>query len=391
MPSTHNAADNLELMQLYNDVYRLVKGQYVDEVGNDQEMSEDSIRGMVSSLNDPMSQYLSAEETAEYRSHLLGTYHGIGAETTVTTYKIGKTGYAEIQIVTPLEGGAAQKSGMRAKDIIVEVDGKWVISHNPMDAIPSGGALKARLDAFDKAKKKLEDGLTLSSVMKSLNSLDCPYKAITVRRGSKQIAMSVKCGTVNVPTATVVSDADDTKLIKLHSIRQDTAPALADMLNSGNYKKLIIDMRNTTGFDILAAQRVYGLLAGRGLLGYSKQAQKPISAISSTEGTGLNKPVTVLIGKGTSGTAELLVAALKQSKRATLIGEATFGQPLISDLYPFEDGSSIKLVTKKLLTPAKADFAGKGITPDKLLAAEQNQGDIPLKLAVQPTAKGVTK
>lgn len=391
MPSTYKVSDNIELMQLYNDVYRLVKGQYVDEVKNDQEMSEESIRGMIGSLNDPMSQYLTVDQTAEYRSHLLGTYHGIGAETTVKTYKMGKTGYAEIQVVTPIEGGAAFRSGIRAKDVIVEVDGKWIISHNPMDAVPSGGALKARLDAFDKAKKKLEDGLQLSNVLKQLSSIDCPYKSITIRRGSKQMNMKIACDTVNTPSATLVSNVNNTILVKLHVIRLDTAAMLTDMLSQGKSNHLILDMRNTTGFDILSTQRVFSLLAGRGLMGYSKMANKALTMISSSDGRGTDKKITLLISNGTSGTAELLAAALKQAKKATLIGEPTFGQPLISELYPFEDGSAIKLVTKKMLTPTKLDFAGKGISPDRLLAAEQNQGDLPVKLAMQPAAKSVTK
>ncbi|MHB1459971.1 MAG: S41 family peptidase [Armatimonadota bacterium] len=391
MPSTYKVSDNIDNMQLYNDVYRLVKGQYVDEVKNDQEMAEESIRGMIGSLNDPMSQYLSVDETAEYRDHLIGTYHGIGAETTVKTYKIGKTGYAEIQVVTPIEGGAAFKAGIRAKDVIVEVDGKWIISHNPMDAVPSGGALKTRLEAFDKAKKKLEDGVPVSNVLKLLSSKDCPYKTITIRRGSKQMNMKMICETVTTPSATLITSAQDTMVVKLHILRLDTASALTDMLHQAHFKRLIIDMRNTAGFDILSAQRVYSLIAGRGLMGYSKMANKPLTMINSSDGRGIDQKITLLIGNGTSGTAELLAAALKQAKKATLIGEPTFGQPLVSDLYPFDDGSAIKLVTKKLLTPTKLDFAGKGISPDRLLAGEQNQGDIPVKLAMQPAVKSVTK
>ncbi len=391
MPSTYKVSDNIDLMQLYNDVYRLVKGQYVDEVKNDQEMSEESIRSMIGSLGDPMSQYLTVDETAEYRNHLMGTYHGIGAETTVKTYKMGKTGYAEIQVVTPIEGGPAYKSGIRSKDVIVEVDGKWIISHNPMDAVPSGGALKTRLDAFDKAKKKLEEGVPVSSVLKLLNSKDCPYKALTIRRGSKQMNMGISCETITTPSATLVSNTQDTMLVKLHILRLETASVLTDMLQQGNFKHLVIDMRNTAGFDILSAQRVYSLLAGRGLLGYTKMANKPLTMINSSDGRGIGKKITLLIGNGTSGTTELLAVALKQAKKATLIGEPTFGQPQISDLYTFEDGSAIKLVTKKMLTPTKLDFAGKGISPDRLLAGEQNQGDNPVKLATQPTVKSVTK
>ncbi len=391
MPSTYKVSDNIDHMQLYNDVYQLVKGQYVDEVKNDQEMAEESIRGMVGSLNDPMNQYLTVDETTEYRNHLAGTYHGIGAETTVKAYKIGKTGYAEIQVVTPIEGGAAFKAGIRSKDVIVEVDGKWIISHNPMDAVPSSGTLKTRLDAFDKAKKKLDDGIPVSSVLKLLSSNNCPYKTLAIRRGSKQMNVKITCETVTTPSATLITNAQDTVLVKLQVLRLDTASVLSDMLHQAHFKRLIIDMRNTTGFDIMSAQRVYSLLAGRGLLGYSKMANKPMTMINSSEGRGIDQKITLLIGNGTSGTAELLAAGLKQSKKATLIGEPTFGQPLVSDLYPFDDGSAIKLVTRKLLLPNKTDFAGKGISPDRLLAGEQNQGDMPVKLAMKPAVKSVTK
>ncbi len=391
IPSSQNSAKNIELMQLYNEVYRLVKTQYVDQVSNDQEMSADSIRSMVGALNDPLSQYLSPDETKEYENHLNGIYHGICAETTVTTYKIGKTGYAEIQVVTPIDGGPADKAKIRAKDIIVEVDHKWIISHNPMDVIPTTGTLKTRLDAFDKAKKKLEDGLAISDVIKELNSSDCKYKSVTIRRGSKQIVLPIQCGTVNTPSASLVSESGRTKVIRLFSIRPDTVDMLKDMLNTGSYRHVILDIRNTTGSNIKSAQQVYGVLAGSGKIGYTKVAAKPLTALNSSSQAGVNKKLTVLIGKGTSGTAELVAAALKLNKKATLIGEATFGQPRIPELFKLDDGSSVRLITTKLFTSQKADYAGKGITPNTTLANDQNQGDLPIKLAMKPETGKVTK
>ena len=391
IPSSQNSAKGIELMQLYNDVYRLVKTEYVDEVNNDQEMSADSLRSMVGALGDPLSQYLTPDETKEYENHLNGIYHGICAETTVTTYKMGKTGYAEIQVVTPIEGGPADKAGVRAKDIIVEVDHKWIISHNPMDIIPTSGTLKTRLDAFDKAKKKLEDGLALSDVLKELNSSDCKYKSVTIRRGSKQLVLPIQCGTVNTPSASIVREANGTKVIRLFSIRPDTVDVLKDLLNSGVYQHIILDLRNTTGYNIKSAQQVYGLLAGRGLIGYTKISTKALTALNSISSTGVNKKLTVLIGKGTSGTAEFIAAALKTNHKAELMGEATFGQPRIPELFKLEDGSSVKLITTKLYTAQKLDYAGKGITPNTTLASEQNQGDNPIKLAMKPDTGKVTK
>lgn len=334
---------------LYDNVWRLINTKYVDQTDNMQDWNtwrhkydkyiqtdEDSyvaIGTMIASLDDPYTKFLDPKDFAEETSSIKGSLKGIGVQ--IAT-KDGK-----LMVIAPIEDSPAEKAGLVAEDEILEINGA-----------------STKGITIDKAADKIrgEEGTNVTLLIKRKNEI----KTYTIAR--KEIEL--KAVSTKIPNNVKLSD--DIGYIRLSSfISKNAGKEFENVLTQYKNKKgYIIDLRSNPGGLLTNAIYISSLLLPRGVIvstvdrdGY-KETQKA-SGYPVT-----NKPIVVLINKGSASASEITSGALKDNKRAVLVGEKSFGKGLVQEINKLPNNSGVNITIQKYLTPNGTDINKKGIEPD---------------------------
>jgi carboxyl-terminal processing protease len=330
-------------MSMFWRVLDLTKKNYVDSeeiVGDD--LVYGAIKGMVSSLGDPATAFLTPEETEEYNAASEGKFfEGIGAE----------LGYddGQVIVVTPLDGSPAKAVGIRPGDYILKIDDYELTSEDTVyDAV---------------AKIRGEAGTDV--VLTVLHQGESEPTEITITREE-----------ITIPSITLEFTGPNEEIAHLKVGRftessynlwvSEWDKNIQEIVDSG-VDKMILDLRGNPGGYFDAA-----IYAGDDFLdeGYviskQKDAKGNIKDYNSTAGGNLlDIELVVLINSGSASASEILSGALKYAKRATLIGEETFGKGTAQRVYDLDDGSSLHLTILKWLLPDGSNIErDNAVTPD---------------------------
>lgn len=355
---------------LYDNVWSLINTKYVDQTDNMQDWNywrhkydkyiktdEDSyvaIGTMLASLDDPYTKFLDPKEFSEETSSIKGSLKGIGVQ--IAT-KDGK-----LMVIAPIEDSPAEKAGLMADDEILEINGE-----------------SAKGMSIDKAADKIrgEEGTTVTLLIKRKDVVK-PY---TIAR--KEIEL--KAVSTKIPNDVKLND--DIGYIRLSTfISKNAGQEFEDILEQSQDKKgFIIDLRSNPGGLLTNAISISNLLLPGGIIvstvdrdGY-KETQKSIGHPIT------NKPLVVLINKGSASASEILSGALKDNKRAVLVGEKSFGKGLVQEINRLPNNSGVNITIQKYLTPNGTDINKKGIEPDVTVTLSdddiKNKDDKQLKKA----------
>lgn len=351
-----------EQSDLYDNVWRLINTKYVDQTDNMQNWNlwrhkydssiktdEDSyvaIETMLASLDDPYTRFLDPKEFSEETSSIKGSLKGIGIQ--IAT-KDGK-----LMVIAPIEDSPAEKAGLIANDEILAIDGE-----------------STKGITIDKAADKIrgEEGTIVTLLIKRNDIV----KTYTIAR--KEIEL--KSVSTKIPNDVKLNS--DIGYIRLSSfISKNAAKEFEDILVQNNDKKgFIIDLRSNPGGLLTNALYISNLFLPKGIIvstvdrdGY-KETQKSIGHPIT------NKPLVVLINKGSASASEILSGALKDNKRAVLIGETSFGKGLVQEINRLPNNSGVNITIQKYLTPSGSDINKKGIEPD--VVVELTSDDITKK------------
>ena len=358
---------------LYDQVWRLVNTKFVDQTNNLQDWSkwrhkydnkimtnEDAyvaINTMIASLNDPYTKFLDPKEFAEETSSIKGSLKGIGIQIGV---KDGK-----LTVIAPIEDTPAEKAGLKADDEILEIDGR-----------------STKGITVDKAADQIRgrEGTTVTLLIKRGSN---EPKLYTITRAT----IEIKSISQKIPDN--IAMPSDIGYIRLSSfISRNAASEFRSILEQGyNKKGFIIDLRSNPGGLLSNAIYISDMFLDGGVIvstvdrdGY-KEFQK------ATKGTVTNKPVVILINKGSASASEIFSGAMKYNGRAILVGEQSFGKGLVQEInkLPYEAG--INITIQKYLTPNGTDINKKGITPDVIVKLTEedvkNKDDVQLKKAIE--------
>lgn len=355
---------------LYDNVWRLINTKYVDQTNNMQDWNvwrhkydkyiqtdEDAyvaIGTMVASLDDPYTKFLDPKDFAEETSSIKGSLKGIGVQ--IAT-KDGK-----LMVISPIEDSPAEKAGLMADDEILEIDG-----------------VSTKGITIDKAADKIrgEEGTTVTLLIKR-KDLVKPYAIVR-----KEIEL--KSVSTKVPNDVKLND--DIGYIRLSSfISKNAAKEFENILLQERGKKgYIIDLRSNPGGLLTNAIYIANLLLPNGIIvstvdrdGY-KETQRAIGAPIT------KKPLIILINKGSASASEILSGALKDNKRAVILGEKSFGKGLVQEINRLPNNSGVNITIQKYLTPNGTDINKKGIDPDIVVELTdediKNKNDKQLKKA----------
>lgn len=361
-------------VEMYDNVWRLINTKYVDQTNNEQnwakwrhkydkmlQTDEDAyvaIDTMVASLNDPYTKFLNPKEFLEETSSIKGSLKGIGIQIGM---KDGK-----LMVIAPIEDTPAEKAGLLADDEILAINGK-----------------STKGITVDKAADQIrgEEGTQVTLLIKR-KGVEEP-KSYTITRAE----IEIKSVTQKVPTD--VKIPDDICYIRLSSFisRNASKEVREIILNNPDKKSFILDLRSNPGGLLSNAIYISDMFLNGGDIvatvdrdGY-KETQKASNALLTT------KPLVVLLNKGSASASEIFSGAMKDNKRAVLVGTQSFGKGLVQEINKLPNNSGINITIQKYLTPNGTDIHKKGITPDVVveLTDEQikNKDDAQLKKAIE--------
>tara|TARA_B110000240_G_scaffold193044_1_gene238266 strand:- start:259 stop:1587 length:1329 start_codon:yes stop_codon:yes gene_type:complete len=332
-------------IRLFTDIYARIKKDYVEEVG-DQALLEGAIRGMLSSL-DPHSSYLSQEEFKELQIGTTGEFGGLGIEVGM------ENGF--VRVISPIEDTPADKAGVEAGDVIIQLDETQV------------------------------KGLTLSEAVKLMRG----------KRGSKILLTIVREGEAKPLEISVTRDVIRVKsvrsrilepgygYIRISSFQSKTTrnviAAVEKLLDKAdqNLQGLVLDLRNNPGGVLTGAVGVSDIFLKDGELivftkGRVEDAELNYSASTNDSVNGI--PIIVLINEGSASASEIVAGALQDHKRAVIMGQKSFGKGSVQTILPLKEDAALKLTTARYYTPSGKSIQNEGINPD-ILVEELHGGE----------------
>ncbi len=314
---------------LNNDYY------YHDKVDEDQAAYK-AAEALAESVKDPYTVFMPPSSAKNFESQLNGEVTGIGA--TVEQRK-DAGGHSVLTVVAPLRSSPAEKAGIQGGDEILQADG---VSLNDLPL----------QDAVDKIR-----GLKGTTVK------------LHLRRNGVEFDLDVVRDLVRIPEIDV-SYNDNVAVIQLMQFGQITDDNFRTMMQAVALKNptgIVLDLRNNPGGFLHTAGVVMGTFMPKGS---TYAIVKTNDGAEETEKTEMDPifpttlPMVVLINKGSASASEIVAGALQDYKRATLVGEKSFGKGSVQRTFNFDDGSTLKVTIAKWFTPLNRGIDGQGIDPD---------------------------
>ncbi len=338
-------------MDYVKDVLQRVNSSYVDADKADYgKLAKTALHGMVESL-DPHSEFLEAREFAELQEELTGDFSGIGIQVELRK--------SHVFVIAPIANSPGERAGIERGDEILAVDGKGLEKSSPMEAVidrlRGKPKTKVTLDLF-RAKTAKKFQLTLERQMIQLESVRAPQ----------------------------VLD-EHVGYIAINEFSEHTAEefdrALESVLKEG-VDCLVLDLRDNPGGLLDAAVAVAEPFFKKGELIVSTRGRKAEDSEeyrAEGEGAPLTLPLAVLINAGSASAAEVVTGALKDTGKAVVVGERSFGKGSVQSIIDLKNGEGLRLTTARYFTPAGISINEKGIAP-QVEVVETAENDSKLRL-----------
>ena len=308
----------------FTQILDIVEQKYIDKVDS-QELIHGAIRGMLATL-DPHSSFLDAKTYKEMREEQQGSFSGLGIVISL------KGEDKELTVISPIEGTPAYRAGIRAGDIIAQIEGK------PTQGISID-------EALDKLRGPKGSRVT---IMIQREGYDQPLEYTLTRDDIP---------TVSIPYAYMVKPGIG--YIRVKNFTQTTDSELEEklaMLKAQGMEKLLLDLRWNPGGLLEQAVRVSDrFLKPNSMIVYTKgrlrrESDREYFAVGRSEK--VDMPVIVLVNKGSASASEIVAGALQDHDRALVVGETTWGKGLVQTVYPLSGNAGIALTTAKYYTPS---------------------------------------
>jgi len=330
----------IEEMRTVTEAIERVRHEFVDPVADDV-LIAGAIRGILSEL-DEYSHYLTVEEYAEIQRNSAGSYTGVGLN-------VSLEGGQVTVVAPPLEGTPAQRAGILPLDVVLSVDGMAV------------------------------DGENLEETVERLRGVSGTAVTIDVRRKEETGTLRFSLIRTNIQATTVYSEylGDGYGYIKLTGFSDSTASELeraADRLielSKPNLLGVVLDLRDNVGGVFSAAVKVADAFLNEGLIvrGNGRARDGRFEELATRGDILGGAALVVLVNGGSASASEIVAGALKDHKRARLVGERTYGKGSVQTVIPLTNGRAIKITTSRYFTPSGSIINGTGIKPDILVFA----------------------
>ncbi|ASM74093.1 putative CtpA-like serine protease [Pseudosulfitobacter pseudonitzschiae] len=335
-----------EQLDLFGDIFERIRSQYVEEV-DAAELIEAAIDGMLTSL-DPHSSYLSPDDAAAMRVQTSGEFGGLGIEVTQ------EEGF--VKVVSPIDGTPAAEAGIEAGDIITHVDGESVL------------------------------GLTLDAAVEKMRGPVGSEIIITVAREGEQEPFDVSIIRDTIELQAVRARVQgETVVLRVTTFNDKTFPNLEEKLveeveKLGGIESVngfVLDLRNNPGGLLTQAIKVSDAFLEEGEI-VSTRGRDPADGdrFNATPGDlAQGKPIVVLINGGSASASEIVAGALKDHRRAIIVGTKSFGKGSVQTIMPLRGDGAMRLTTARYYTPSGRSIQALGVSPDVIVQQPRREPD----------------
>ena len=329
---TNNEIEDKADFSLFWDAWKTIEDDYTIEQLDYQKMVYGAISGMVNSLDDPYTVFLTPEENKMFNQDINGKFGGVGAE----------IGFRDglLTVIAPLKNSPAEKAGLLAGDIILKVDNEEIIGANIDKAI-----------YLIRGKKGTKVILTIS------------------REGVEELKeIEIIRDIIVVETIEWKMVENNIAYISISQFNEDTSLEFDNYINDiliEDPNGIILDLRNNPGGYLNDTEEIASRFINKGeiIVIESYKNSKEIHKSRGGQRFG-GIPVVVLINEGSASASEILAGTLKDNSKAKLVGKKTFGKGLVQIMENLKDGSAVKVSVSRWLTPNGVDINKNGIEPD---------------------------
>ena len=332
--------DLYEKIDLFGEVLENVKKDYVDDI-NQSELMESAINGVLQSL-DPYSAYMSPELFKEMQTDTKGEFGGLGIE-------IGMEA-GVVKVISPIDDTPAAKAGIKAGDYIVKIGNEQVQGKSLLEAVklmrgPVGTAIELTV-----RRKNVKKPLEFKIVRKIIE-----VKSVS----SRIIGKEKNLGYIRLKSFNENSDKQFLKSVKQFE-------------KNSKIKGYVLDLRNNPGGLLTQAINITDFFLEDGEIvstkGRKVSETRKFFARKGDEIKG--KPIIVLINNGSASASEIFAGALKDHKRAIILGESSYGKGSVQSIIPLRNGGGMRLTISKYYLPSGKSISEVGVTPDILVEEE---------------------
>src|SRR5215469_8250381 len=336
--ATPNSADTYKQLDLFGEVFSLVRSNYVDEV-NDDNLVESAINGMLTSL-DPHSNYLNTKNFNDMKVQTRGEFGGLGIEVSMEN--------GLVKVVSPIDDTPAARAGLKPGDLITHLDG---------DAV---------------------QGMSLPEAVEKMRGPVNSEIKLTIRReGKEPFDVKLTRATIRIQSVRSHLEGDNIGYIRITTFNEQTDVGLNNAMKNlkqqaGN--KLIgvvLDLRNNPGGLLDQAVAVADAFLDKGEIvstrGRRSEDAQRYNARPGDIAAGL--PMAVLINGGSASASEIVAGALQDHHRAILLGTKSFGKGSVQTIIPLPGHGAMRLTTARYYTPSGRSIQARGIDPDIVVEA----------------------
>ena len=335
------AAEHEERFRVFWEAWRIIEDKFYSENGLDyQAMTYGAVRGMVASLGDPHTAFLTPAQADMFSQDLDGSFGGIGVTVSVT-----EDGY--LQVVRLIPGGPAEKSGLKPGDALIEVDGTSI------------------------------KGMEMTQAITLIRGREGTTVTLLVRQAEDGVSEEIVLTRARIQIPTVESSVLEDRIayLRLWEFNDRAASLVHDSLESLLQSKprgLILDLRGNPGGYLHIAEQIADEFIAEGLLLIERSSDGQETRHQATgRGIATDVPLVVLVDKGSASASEILAGAIQDQNRGALIGERTYGKGSVQVTERLSDRSGLAVTIRRWYTPADRAIDGTGLTPDIEVAVTQ--------------------
>ena len=324
--------DIYKKIDLFGEVLEKINKEYVDEINQSKSM-DSAIDGLLQSL-DPYSSYMSPEIFEEMQTETSGEFGGLGIEVSMEA--------GVVKVITPIDDTPASKAGLKAGDYIVKIN----------DIQVQGKSLS---EAVDLMRGPVGSGIEL-----------------TVRRRGVKKALTFNVVREIIEVQSVKSELLENNIgyLRLTSFNDNSSQQIKKQIKklkkNKNLNSYILDLRNNPGGLLTQAINITNFFLDRGEIvstkGRKASETRKFFAKKGDEIKG--KPIIILINNGSASASEIFAGALKDHKRAIILGENSYGKGSVQSIVPLRNGGGMRLTISKYYLPSGSSISEVGVTPD---------------------------
>ena len=334
-------SDIYKKIDLFGGVLEKINEEYVDEI-NQSESMDSAINGLLQSL-DPYSAYLSPDNFQEMQTETSGEFGGLGIEVSMEA--------GVVKVISPIDDTPASRAGLKAGDYIVKINNIQVQGKSLTEAV------------------ELMRGPVGSDI------------ELTVRRRGERKALTFNLTREIIEIQSVKSDLLDKNIgyLRLTSFNENSSQQIkkriTDFDKEKNLKGYILDLRNNPGGLLSQAIKITDFFLDNGEIVSTKGRKSSENRRWFAKEGDLTdgKPIIVLINYGSASASEIVAGALKDHKRAIILGDRSYGKGSVQSIIPLRNDGAIRLTIAKYYLPSGTSISEVGVTPDIQVDEENDE------------------